>query len=388
MRNVIGFVVLVSLAACGKDSGNGGNADSGATQDLAVPSGADLAGADLKTNGSDMAGMPSGAWLHTTGNAILYADGSKFQARGANLQDTRQCERCTYTAPSVSEMKHRIDALVDDWHANFIRLTLQSAADDGGFRQQWKTVLDDPEYLADIVEIVDYISSKNAYVLVSIWNDPSLDALGWPTAQTRMELEALVGALGDKPHVLFGVSNEPQSNFDGMLDDEVWDAMNAAVQAIRDKETELGVPHHVVSVQGTQAWARVLTYYIAHPIAAGGGANVAYETHVYDPEAEFAARFETPAVTLPVIIGEFGPTGNFGGAEMTDDDCKALMKRAEAISVPWLAWTFHHACPPNLIQEIGDASDQCGGLPGGMEVKPTAWGQIIKDRLAKAYNAP
>ena len=225
-------------------------------------------------------------------------------------------------------------------------------------------------------------------MLVSIWNDPSLDALGWPTAQTRMELEALVTALGGKPQVIFGVANEPQLNDNGLLDDECWTAMNDAVAAIRAKETQLGVPHHLVSVQGTRGWARVLDYYVANPIGAGGGANVVYETHVYDHADLFDDRFEDPKLTLPVIIGEFGPADVGQGLVMTMDECDELMERAEAIDVPWLAWSFHQACPPNLIEEHGTTAQQCGSLPAGMSVTPTPWGTRVKDRLAKAYNSP
>lgn len=56
--------------------------------------------------------------------------------------------------------------------------------------------------------------------------------------------------------------------------------MNSAVAAIREREQQLGFPQHIVTVQGTRAWGRVLDYYVANPITAGGGANVVYETHV------------------------------------------------------------------------------------------------------------
>jgi hypothetical protein len=56
--------------------------------------------------------------------------------------------------------------------------------------------------------------------------------------------------------------------------------MNSAVAAIRQKEEQLGYHPHIVTVQGTRAWGRVLDHYTANPITAGGGANVVYETHV------------------------------------------------------------------------------------------------------------
>ena len=52
-----------------------------------------------------------------------------------------------------------------------------------------------------------------------------------------------------------------------------------------------------------------------------------YETHVYDPAADFADRFETPSQTLPVIIGEFGPAGGY----MSEADCTTLMDSADTL---------------------------------------------------------
>lgn len=60
---------------------------------------------------------------------------------------------------------------------------------------------------------------------------------------------------------------------------QVWHAMNFAVAAIREQEAALGMPAHIVAVQGTRGWARSLAYYMTHPITAGQGLNVVYETH-------------------------------------------------------------------------------------------------------------
>jgi endoglucanase len=164
--------------------------------------------------------------------------------------------------------------------------------------------------------------------------------------------------------------NEPESNFNGAQDAQVWTAMNATVQAIRDVEGT--GPKHLIAVQGTREWSRVLDYYVTHPITAGGGVNVVYETHVYDPPSQFPALFEIPSQTLPVIIGEFGPAAGF----MTLADCDSLMQRARAAEVPHLAWTFHQRCPPNLIEETAPG---CGI---NMPLRATTWGTAFKAQLA------
>ena len=62
---------------------------------------------------------------------------------------------------------------------------------------------------------------------------------------------------------------------------QAWAAMNAAVQAIRDQEARLGVAPHIITVQGTRSWARDISYYVAHPITAGGGTNIVYEVNAF-----------------------------------------------------------------------------------------------------------
>jgi endoglucanase len=242
----------------------------------------------------------------------------------------------------------------------------------------WAGPLDDADYLQDIVEIVEYIETKpGVYVLVSLWTHPSLDDMGWPTQATIPVWEALTEALVDKPHVMFGVCNEPQSNFDGSLDADVWDRMTMLVEAIRAVEAAHGDNRHIITVQGTRAWARHLGYYVDHPITAGGGVNIAYETHSYMPPSDFEENWIAPSATLPVIIGEFGPF------EMTVDDTVVMMDEAESRDIPWLAWTFHQRCPPNLL--VDHEGNGCGF---DMELTPTDdWGVTIRDRLAEPWGS-
>lgn len=144
----------------------------------------------------------------------------------------------------------------------------------------------------------------------------------------------------DDGHVLFGLVNEPEYNFDGALNAEAWQAMNDTVQAIREVEDALGAQHHIVVVQELGGWSRDLSYYTTRPITAGGGENVAYEVHVYDARDRFGLLFENPSVVLPVIIGEYGPA-----AGMTLTDTELLQDKAMELGIPHLAWTFHGRCP-------------------------------------------
>jgi len=311
-------------------------------------------------------------WLQTEGNKIWTGGGVVWHGRGANIHDTRSCWACSWAPPNVDEVKRRIDTLVDDWNAGFLRLLLESYLDNSGGQVQWQGVLDDPDYLQSLVEIVEHIGTKpGVYVMVSLWADPTFSDLGWPTADTIAVWERLAETFAGYPHVIYGLVNEPEENWNGALDEACWTAMNDTVAAIRAVETAIGAHHHVIAVQGTRAWARVLDYYITHPITAGGGVNIAYETHVYNPASDFDALFVTPSQTLPVIIGEFGVVSG-----MTAEDCGLLMDQAEALQIPYTAWTFHMRCPPNLIEDSSG-----GGCGVGMDLTPTSWGVQLRDQL-------
>jgi hypothetical protein len=327
---------------------------------------------ELCTNGKCVSSSTPNTGLYTSLNHIYTLDGNIWQGRGANLMDTRSCNACAYQKPNVDEVKRRIDELVDIWKADFIRLNLESyGSADGRDPNNWASVLADSNYIENIKSIVRYIGTKpNVYVMVSLWVDPSINNMGWPTSTTNTVWSTLVDALGDQLHVLFGVVNEPEYNFDGSQDPDVWSAMNSAVQTIRDEETLKGFSPHVIVVQGTRDWGRRLDYYITHPITAGGGNNIAYETQVYNPSADFKTLFEDPSNTLPVIIGQFGPNG------MTEADCATMMIRADALKIPYLAWAFHMRCPPNLLEDYSN-----GGCGVGMALVPTSWGLLLKNHL-------
>lgn len=311
-------------------------------------------------------------WLYTQDNKIYSSDGKVWLGTGANIHDTRGCNACTWEPPDVDEVKRRIDELVDVWGADFLRLCMESYGTAEG-RTHWKDVLKDSQYRSHIQEIVDYIGTKpGVYVLLSVWYDPSLTDLGWPTNRTLKIWKKLAKMFKNDSHVLYGIANEPEENWSGSLDKKCWLAMNKTVKAIRQLEKKLGTPNHIIAVQGTRAWARRLDYYITHPITAGGGKNVVYETHVYNPESDFNDLFITPAKTLPVIIGEFGPISGY----MTNNDCIKLMKKAKKLKIPHLAWSFHMRCPPNLLMDNSN-----GGCGIDMKLKPTDWGKLLKKYL-------
>ncbi|EFN55972.1 hypothetical protein CHLNCDRAFT_145302 [Chlorella variabilis] len=242
----------------------------------------------------------------------------------------------------------------------------------------WPDCAINQRYLQDIAELIAYIGAKfkHVQVLLSAWNSKTAwgtTALNWPTAATNALWKQVVTAVGQHPHVWFGVANEPESNYDGAQDAQVWHAMNFAVAAIREQEAALGMPAHIVAVQGTRGWARSLAYYMTHPITAGQGLNVVYETHPYNIAADFQSLFINPAASLPVIIGEFGPATI---SDMTMAHAETLMQQCNALGLPWLAWTLHMRCPPSLLQDL--SNNGCGI---SMPLQLSDWGKLVKQYL-------
>lgn len=390
------LAAVAGAASCGSDDdtggggsgaavvGGGGHGGTGTGTSTGTGQGG-AGGATTGPGGQGQGGNGQGAsggadvegWLYTDGNQLLLPNGQPFRGRGANIHDTRSCWACAWLDPNPAEVERRMDELIDGWHANFIRFLLESYPDDQGGAVQWQNVIDDPDYLEDVVEMVSHATAKpGVYVLLSLWADGSFSELGWPTTDTIPEWELLAETFRNESHVLFGLVNEPESNFDGSLDADCWQAMNDTVAAIRAVEDDYGTPHHVIAVQGTRGWGRTLDYYVAHPITAGGGENIVYETHVYNPTSDFQAQFLTPAQTLPVIIGEFGPSDGY----MTTTDCENLMDEATDHDIPHLAWTFHMRCDPNLLVD-----NSGGGCGEDMTLTPTAWGTLLQSRLATAW---
>lgn len=151
---------------------------------------------------------------------------------------------------------------------------------------------------------------------------------------------------------------------------------NPNVAAVRAVEQRLGSPNHIIAVQGTRAYGKFLQYYPNHPITAGNGEDIVYEVHVYygNDGDKWDYRWKTPAETLPVIIGEFAEVYESWDT-LSLEDCDNMMMEAEALDIPWLAWTFHAACGNPLIT----SDNNCEST---VTLTPTSgWGELIYNRL-------
>jgi len=283
-------------------------------------------------------------------------------------------------APDVQGLNRWTDELLDGWHANFVRFDLWAFPAAGG-RVQWRSVTQDPGYLADITNTVTHMTAKpGVYVMVTVFLDPSIKPNNadpdseWPTAQTIPVYQALAGALYANPKVLFGLTNEPHgpANQNAALAQRYLDS----IDAIRAVEQQHAVPEHIVVVQAPQQWSRDLSYFVQNPLQR---TNVAYEVHPYNPQTDFDMLLTQPHQTLPIVVGEYGPS-QFS----TNADVKALFSLCQTLEIPHIAWTFHMRCPPNLLQDT--ASDGCGlSAASGYAFPRTDWGNMLHDYLATPW---
>jgi endoglucanase len=348
------------VAACG---GGGGTSGDG------PPGGGD--------GGTDASAPAAG--LIVTGNQITHADGTRFHGRGANLHDTRSCNACSYAPREPDGVDRWADELIDNWHATFIRFLLEAkAAPFNEFEIQWMNLNDDPQYLADIVQNVTHMTGKGAYVMVTLFADPTIkDNNGefdseWPSSlgDSNPRYVALAEAFADDPRVLFGLTNEPHTTPDH--DAELAAVYADAIAAIRAVEDARGVAHHVVVVQAHEGYARDLSYFVANPLA---GDQIAYEIHPYNAQVDFDDLIVQPAQTLPILIGEYGPA-----IAMTEADVMVMWQVAQQHEVPYIAWNFHQRCPPNTLEDT--APDGCGlAASTGYDWPRTPWGDLLFDHM-------
>jgi hypothetical protein len=171
---------------------------------------------------------------------------------------------------------------------------------------------------------------------------------------TDATYQALVDTFANDGFVLFGLTNEPGG--DKLSNDQIAKAMGHAVSVIRAEEDKLGVPHHIVSVQGN-GWTSDISFYDASPLPYD---NVVYEVHGYPPDPSSYTYSN-----IPVILGEYG--------SLTNSD--AFYADVEAKQIPNLAWDFepYSDCTPDLLN-VNDSDTN---------LSPTTWGSTVKDYLSK-----
>ncbi|MFO0551637.1 MAG: cellulase family glycosylhydrolase [Polyangiaceae bacterium] len=351
----------------GAANGGGGAANEGGAGGLETGG---MGGTSTGGQGGGSA-MPAG-WLLTKpgDNKVYVSDGaseSVWVGRGVNVDDMFLCGYnygFWMSNPGGDQALGAVfDALVAEWHPTFLRLSLSM----NSFSPVvgWTS---DNAYKTAMTNIIKGLGAHpNTYVLVTLRSDTTMvepnggscgqgdDAICLPSNATDDVYRALVTTFKDDAFVLFGIANEPGGL--SSTDSDIRSRMDHAVSVIRAEEDQLGVPHHIVSVQGNQ-WTSKIGFYDNDPLPYD---NVVYEYHSYPPTSAGYTMSN-----IPVIIGEYGPlNGDTSFASSFYND-------VEAKSIPNLAWSLspYSNCAPDLTQVTYDDS-----------LTTTAWGQVVRTYL-------
>ncbi len=299
--------------------------------------------------------IPNG-WLYTQGNKVYVSNGtsgSVWVGRGVNVDDLYFCGyngSLWMTNPGTT-VDTLMSGLVSSWKPKFVRVSLgMNSYTPSSWSGTYKTAM---------TNTIDALGANpGVYVLVTLRSDASMtnygsdDATYVPTSATDSVYTALVDTFASSKFVLFGVSNEPGGN--SVSNASLRSAMDHAVGVIRAEEDKLGVPHHIVSVQGNN-WTSDISFYSSSPLAYD---NVVYEVHGYPPPASSYTYSN-----LPVILGEYGNLTN----------ASAFFADLESKQIPSLAWDFDSFsdCSPDLLTVNQSATS----------LVPSAWGSTVQSYL-------
>jgi hypothetical protein len=327
-------------------------------------------------------GYPAG-WLYTVGNKIMVSTGStgtQWMGRGVNMDDIFMCgyNNTLYVTDPDTEQETEVAGLIKDWKPNFVRYSLSM---DSFMAVSW---LSDPaQYKTPVTNVVEALG-KNAgvYVLLTLRSDASMilgasgnteptgipsdaqttpDAMKYPTGTDAVYV-ALVDAFAHSNFVVFGLTNEPGGN--ARSDATIAAAMDHAVGTIRAEEDKLGVPHHLVSVQGN-GYSSEFKFYTATPAPITHD-NVVYELHYYPSAGGGTSSQYQYSTTLPMIVGEYGDFS-------TQAPQSGFYADMESKMIPNLAWDFDpmSGCAPDLLKVTHDES----------MLQPTTWGSSVQAYL-------
>jgi hypothetical protein len=351
-----------------KDGGGGGGGEGGGSSPT------DAGGPETTAPSTD-GGLPPAGWLYTVaGDNVVYvsngSSGTVWMGRGVNMDDVFLCgydEGFWMTNPSSAQaLTGMLSDLMANWKPTFVRVSLAMNSYKP-YGISWSA--DTSSYATNMTSFIEAIGAyPNTYVLVTLRSEATMvnasntacaqggdDAVCIPTAGTDATYKALVDTFKDKPYVLFGVSNEPGGNAGTQA--QITSAMSHAVGTIRAEEDALGVPHHLVSVQGL-AYTSNIAFYDEAPLPYD---NLVYELHGYPPPATGYTQAH-----IPVILGEYGPSG-------TDTSfTTALYADLESKHIPNLAWDLdtYNDCAPDLANVTATTA-----------ITPSAWGTVVKAYL-------
>jgi Cellulase (glycosyl hydrolase family 5) len=367
-----------SSGGVGGSAGTGGAAGGGTGGTSGSGTGGGGGTGGMGGTGGATSVMPAG-WLYTKGAKIYVADGNgsgkQWMGRGVNLDDIFFCgynDSLWLNAPDQA-LEQVVSGLMSDWKPNFVGVSLTM---DSYTTVSWVT--NPAQFKTPMTGVIQAVGAyPNVYVMVSVTSDASMidldtaepypessglpsdatdtpDAAKFPTG-TDATYVALVDSFAQAKFVMFGVANDPGD--DTLSDQTISAAMSHAVGVIRAEEDRLGVPHHLVAVEGND-WSQDISFYAANPLPQD---NVVYEAQGLPPTTN-AYTYSN----IPVIIGGYGSFSDNTALSTFLDD-------VESKQIPNLAHDFdpYSNCSPDALQITGSPTN----------LTPSGWGQVVQNYL-------
>lgn len=311
--------------------------------------------------------------LKVVGNQLVSDNGQPVRLRGVN------CASMEWSNDGEGHILKTVEVAINDWHANLIRLPLSQ---DSWFGKGSGQRNSGEAYRALVKQLVDFCSSKNAYIILDLhWSDAgdwgeNIGQHNLPDRNSVVFWRDVAETYRDHPAVLFDLYNEPTR--------VTWDQWykGGTVTETDDKTKEVlsykavGMQALVDAIRSTAAgnviiagginWAYELEGIPgARELSDPHGNGIVYAAHPYphsyehigrETIAQWEARTEAFARKLPVIITEFGSNSAMWPfpKEWNYSDEKwnrEMLRVLEVHGWNWTAWDFHPNASPCLIAD-------------------------------------
>jgi len=313
------------------------------------------------------------AALKVVGTQLVTADGQPVRLRGVN------CASMEWSDDGQGHILKTVEVVVNEWHANLIRLPLSQ---DRWFGKAPEQKDGGKAYRALVRQLVDFCAAHNAYILLDLhWSDAgewgkNIGQHNLPDKNSIAFWKDLAPRYRHQPAVLFDLYNEPSHI--------TWDQwLKGGPVTETDKKTKItlayeavGLPALVEAIRSTGAknvivagginWAYELEGIPgARELADPKGHGIIYAAHPYphpyehigrETLAKWTARTEAFAQKLPLIVTEFGSDEKmwkFPKDWNYNDERwgREMIAILEAHRWNWLAWDFHPTASPCLIAD-------------------------------------
>ncbi len=311
--------------------------------------------------------------LKVAGTKILNSRNELVRLRGVN------CPSLEWTNDGQGYILKSVNAAIQNWHANIIRLPLSQ---DRWFGKAPEQRHGGTNYRALVKTVVDTCATQGCYVILDLhWSDcgewgTNIGQHSMPDLNSVTFWKDCASTFKNHPAVLFDLYNEPHN--------VAWDVwLNGGM--IRDRSnTRRGGPARTYEAVGMQKLLDTVRAAGAKNVVVAGGLDWAYDfsgildglelfdhdgngviyaNHVYNNKGDtvdkWVAKMEKATAKLPVIVSEFGGSGGpnrrirrGGGAVNTNDDWLLhLLQALEDHHWSWTAWSFHPAAGPILVSD-------------------------------------